>query len=86
MYFLGIDIGSSFLKSSVLNLSDRRVEESEESEENEEKREKTASRKEREEKERIKRLQEEERRKGPTLWGKIWGKIEQVTEIKDKDY
>ena len=28
MYFLGIDIGSSFLKSSVLNLSDRRVEES----------------------------------------------------------
>ena len=40
----------------------------------------------RKEKERIKRLQEEERRKGPTLWGKIWGKIEQVTEIKDKDY
>ena len=38
------------------------------------------------ESERIKRLQEEERRKGPTLWGKIWGKIEQVTEIKDKDY
>lgn len=40
----------------------------------------------RKEKERLKRIQEEERKKGPTLWGKIWGKIEQVTEIKDKDY
>ena len=26
MYFLGIDIGSSFLKSSVLNLSERKIE------------------------------------------------------------